>query len=178
LYPTLGAAFLGAIPTYLEAFKSHNLGVPFGESRDAEKQTTLWQHNYECSRSAEFRTIVTPENVEIGSTVCASGDVLLRGKRPGSQYPQFRWVSWDQVAAAEASGGSLFALLDPFPVASAAENVGEIVLAQGGILCQRWVGNGLLLQRITTPQGCFDQVINTYSGWVVNRTRAPCDPHC
>lgn len=179
VYPGLAVAFIGAVPTYIEAFKSYNLGVPFGRSFDAQTQNRLWQENFECAKKASFTTTINKKMVEIGSAVCESGDVLLRGKRPEWDRPQLRWVSWDEVAPNEKAEKKAHVLLEVFGPAYAGETDG-VVMAQAptSVLCQRWVGPGQLLQRIGTPVGCFDQIINTYNGWVISSRPAPCTPSC
>lgn len=189
VYPGVAVAVIGATPTYIEAFKSYSLGVPFGRSFDAQEQNRLWQENFDCAKSANFSTIVNKKKVKIGSAVCESGDVLLQGQRADWDRPQFRWVSWDQVAQ-HPDGEKKADLLQYFVAsARAGENEADrpepeqaprvFSLAQAPvILCQRWVGPGQLLQRLGTPAGCWDQVINTYNGWVLGRAPAPCNQFC
>ena len=175
LYPGLVIAVIGAVPTYMEAFKAYSLGVPFGRSFDAREQNRLWQENFDCAQKATFSMIINKKKVEIGSVVCESGDVLLRGKRPEWEQPQLRWVSWGEVVP---SGRS--ALMDIVTSAYASER-NNLTLAQGWppyVLCQRWIGPGQLLQRLATPNGCFDQVINTYNGWIIGSRPVPCTPYC
>jgi hypothetical protein len=178
VYPGLVIAVLGSVPTYIEAVKSYSLGVPFGHSMDAKEQNKLWQDNFDCAQKANFAPIKNKRGVEIASIVCESGDVLLRGKRPDWDNPQLRWVSWNEVAPNNISTNKTEAWIDLFPVARADENK-EMQIAQGfggQVICQRWLGNGLIMQRIGTPQGCFDQVVNTFNGWIVQQTPAPCAP--
>jgi hypothetical protein len=179
VYPGLVVAILGAVPTYMEAFNSYTLDVPFGRSFDAREQNRLWQENFECSQKANFATTINKKKVEIGSVVCESGDVLLRGRRPEWDRPQLRWVSWDEVAPSNKSNKSASVLFEIFAQAYASE-AERTLLAQNpsSVLCQRWIGPGQLLQRIGTPAGCFDQIINTYNGWVVGSRPAPCNPNC
>ena len=172
LYPGLVIAVVGAVPTYYELGRSHYLGVPFGKSADAEEQNRLWVENFECTKTAAFNKAVNKKQVEISSAVCESGDVLLSGKRPGWDKPQLRWVSWAEVAPSSVENTHSAS----FGVFGNAQADDRIILAQGNVICQRWVGPGLLLQRIGTAQGCFDQVINTYNGWVVSTRPAPCAP--
>jgi hypothetical protein len=179
VYPGLAVAIVGAVPTYIEAFRSYSIGVPFGRSFDAQEQNRLWQENFECSQQASFATIINKKKVEIGSTVCESGDVLLRGKRAEWDRPQLRWVSWNEVAPNDKGEKKTNALIDFIGQAYASDTNG-IVVAQAPtlVLCQRWVAQGQLLQRIRTPTGCFDQKINTFNGWVISSKPAPCTPNC
>jgi len=194
VYPTVAVAVIGALPTGIEAARSFNLGVPFGQSADARTQNRLWQENFECPQKANFNTTVNSKKVEIGSAVCESGDVLLFGKRIEWDRPQYRWVSWNEVAPTGKSTANSVAWLGLVSEARAAEPE-RIVLAQAApragdssrlmmaqtesrVICQRWVANGQLLQRVATPNTCYDQVINTFNGWVVSKHTAPCNRSC
>ena len=183
-YPQLAIAVLTlfgtSLPTFIEAIDSHRFGVPFGHSSDALEQNRLWEKNLDCAQTATLATITNSYKVEIGSKVCRSGDVLLLGKRPEWEHPLYRWVSWNELAPTNNAEEKRSALLDLFATAYAASST-SLVLIQAGpasVVCQHWVGNGLLLQRVSTPTGCFDQVINTYNGQVVSRYPAPCAPRC
>jgi hypothetical protein len=46
------------------------------------------------------------------------------------------------------------------------------------VLCQRFVDERHVLRRVQTPEGCFDEVIDTFNGTVVKRTPAPCVAQC
>jgi hypothetical protein len=180
LYPGVAVAIIGAVPTYIEAFKSYTLGVPFGRSFDAREQNRLWQENFDCAQRANFSPIINKKKVEIASVVCESGDILLRGKRPDWEQPQLRWVSWNEVAPTHTVAKKSLALLDVIKSANASEP-SPLILAQApvtSVLCQRWVSPGQLLQRVATRDGCFDEVINTYNGRVIRRHPAPCNPSC
>ena len=45
------------------------------------------------------------------------------------------------------------------------------------VLCTRMDGR-YLTRRVQTPEGCFDEVIDTYTGAVVSRKSAPCEAQC
>ncbi len=178
---------LGAIPTLIEAIKSYRYDVPMFTSATAEQQQKLWQKNSDCLIGAKLEPIKTISNVEISTLVCKTGDVLLSGKRPGSAFPQQIWISWHEIARATTDDSasvnslpSLFSSIHAADVAETARTNAYTVDQQISmtVICQRWLGNGMLLQRISTPQGCFDQVVNTYNGLIVTRQPAPCDRQC
>ena len=181
VYPSLIIGVMGAIPTMIEAVKAYQYDVPIFTSAAAERQLSLYKRNADCLTGAALVPIITKSNVEIATLVCDSGDVLLMGKRPGWRYPQQRWVSWDEIAPDSTGQEFSFNLFQGIISSAHANEEGGIQVAQWGpttIICQRWVGNGLLLQRIYATRGCFDQVVNTYNGWIVNRVWAPCHPQC
>jgi|WetSurMetagenome_2_1015567.scaffolds.fasta_scaffold329409_1 hypothetical protein len=179
VYPGLAIAIIASVPTLGGVIKSISMGVSFTRVYDAEEQHRLFCENYDCIQKEPFTIIKNKFNVEIGSLVCESGDVLITGKRPEWDKPQYRWVSLESIAPSNRLNKANN-LLEVFTVAYAIA-VDSLFLVQAppiSVICQRWVGNGLLFQRISTSAGCFDQVINTYTGLVVSSNPAQCSPNC
>jgi hypothetical protein len=179
VYPTIATSFFAAIPTVATYGKSLTLGVKASEVTDAESQNKLWIKNADCLLNTKGLSIKTPQAFEVAATVCPNGDILLAGKRADSDSQRLRWVPISDVVpplgsatAASADGFSLIA------AATAGERRSTIVAQAGQVICQHWVGQGMLLQRISTPNGCFDQVVNTFNGVIVSRQNAPCVPQC
>jgi hypothetical protein len=97
LYPGLGIALLGAIPTLVELRRSFTLDVPYGKSAEAEQQLKLWQVNFDCmNKLPVIKPIRNDKNVEVASVVCDTGDVLIVGTLP-DRSKQMKWVSWNDV---------------------------------------------------------------------------------
>ncbi|MGZ5649676.1 MAG: hypothetical protein ACXWG8_05030 [Usitatibacter sp.] len=179
VYPSIAMAMISAVPTLYQAYVSHKANVPFQMAFDAEEQARLWMVNEECTRNAQYTTILTPHQVEVGSLICKSGDVLLRAKRPEWDNPQLRWVAWSSIAASKDPARTNTGLLGLISSAQAQEfSIVHPSQNAPRVICQRWVGNGLLLQRVSMQNGCFDQVVNTFNGWVVSSHPAPCAPSC
>jgi len=190
IYPTLAISLMGAIPTVIKAIESWQLGVPISRVDDAKVQASLWQINFDCVQKTIFTSVTTEEGVQISSAVCNTGDVLLRGKRPGWQQFQYRWVAWSDVAVLTSGktdiGSNAFHdsenALQPHTtnalwVSDTHHEQPRLIPIQFGsgiVMCQVFIGDGILRQRIQTPQGCFDRVINTYTGWVLGTYPAPC----
>ena len=180
LYPVLLTSIVAAIPTYIEAFKATKYKVPFGQSSSAEEQDDLWKKNLLCV-SAPLDPLVTVHNVKVDATICKSGDVLVQIFDPnGKQF--YRWVDVDKVIS-EANNGliaSAYAATneDYWRV----RNGGAIIICQrkgSTIICQKYLEPGRLLRRISVPgRGCFDEIINTYTGKVLSTTPVACDPNC
>jgi hypothetical protein len=60
----------------------------------------------------------------------------------------------------------------------ASGNEKPIYLAQS-IICQRQIGPYTLLRRVSFPNGgCFDQIVDTRSGQILQSNPAPCNPNC
>jgi hypothetical protein len=54
----------------------------------------------------------------------------------------------------------------------------SIYLAQS-IICQRQIGPYTMLRRVRLPNGsCFDEIIDTRTGQILQRNPAPCDQNC
>ena len=75
VYPTVIIAVIGAIPTFVELYKSWDRNIPFGMSRMASEENKLWKKNFECSKG-EFLSVKNELNIEVGTIICRSGDVL------------------------------------------------------------------------------------------------------
>lgn len=175
MYPTLIIAIAGAIPTVLGYYKSWQIGVPFDKTQIALEQNRLWQRNYECSKN-EFRSVKNNHNIEVGTIICLSGDVLIK-VQPPDEKPVFWWVGLKTFESNDQAAIDLW-FIDR---AQAEEMLAPIVVAQSNsvVLCQKWLNNGRLLRRIEIQgQGCFDEIVNTYTGQVEKRDSAPCDGHC
>lgn len=175
IYPTLVVALLGAIPTFYELYSARSMGVEYGTTKQARQQRDMWQKNMECT-AAPFDWLTTPTNTLVDATICRSGDVLVRVKS-ADQKQFYRWVPVDSIAEEQLALRFTF-FSQAYAVAMAPA---PVVDSQSGItlLCQRWVGDGQLLRRIHVPgQGCFDELVNTYTGAVLSNQPAPCDNHC
>jgi hypothetical protein len=180
VYPGLVLGLLGSIPTLINVYHSLKNGVPISKAQDSVEQTELWQNNFACVDGAQFNPITNPDNVRIGAVVCHSGDVLLQAQRPSWRNASYRWVHWSDIAPPQGEQASIGALLGHLADAAGADRYLRVQVQQVPmrVICQRWVGNGLLLQLIWSSQGCFDQLVNTYTGLVVSRSPAYCSNQC
>lgn len=172
LYPALFISIFASIPTYIEVFRSAKIGVEFGESKNALKQADLWKRNLSCL-DAPFDPLTTPNNTKVDATICKSGDVLVK-IFTADRGEYYQWVGVDSVVSK--------ASLDFDLISNAyAESylVNSVFLASNSVLCQKYLDSGRLLRRVSVPgQGCFDEIVNTYTGQVESKTPAPCDTQC
>jgi hypothetical protein len=167
LYP-LAAAIVASIPTWVEGLGSLWLKVPFGQYRTALKEKELWENNIECA-AAPFDGLKNKNNIEVDAVVCQSGHVLVRVKSPESRTT-YKWVPLETAAGHRAA--------IPFMSTAYAQSLGApVVVAQANfvVICQQWIGNGLIRRRIRNGDRCFDEVVNTYTGQVVSTNPAPCN---
>lgn len=189
LYPALGISLLTAAPQWFDKAQSAWAGtkVPL---EDAEKQSKLWRRNLTCA-AAPFNWHNNPSNVKVDATICDSGDIFVRAATPANgQF--FKWVPIEEIVQSPPVGGNPL-----IPTAQAStgtpgwrtlELTREArstpalplirVQQQGNVICQRFIDQRMLLRHVQTPQGCFDEVVDTYNGAVVRRTQVPCRQGC
>jgi hypothetical protein len=169
IYPTLAISIVSSIPTYIELAGSFSHGTSFGQHKAAVRENELWKENIACA-AAPFDGLANKHNIEVDAVVCQSGNVLVRVKPP-QQQTAYKWVPLDSVTAKRTA-------LDIVAAAHAQSPPAPIVVAQSNfrVLCQNWVGNGLIRRRIQDTQRnqCFDEVVNTFNGQVVRSNPAPC----
>jgi len=165
--------FLSALPTYQQWFKSLQINVPFSKVAETENQNKMWQDNETCYKHATPIQVTTSSNDALSVTVCpGTGDLLLDIQPPGKQQQITRWIGLHDLEVTSSAG--------LFPAAAlAAEAPFEIAQTPAAVLCQKWIGPGIVLRRVRYANGqCFDQQINTYSGLVMSVAPAPCLPSC
>jgi len=179
IYPALGISLLTAAPSWYDKFKA-----PPGSSSlaDAEKQKQLWEKNRVCA-SLPFKGFLNPSNVAVDATICNSGDILVTAVTPENRQA-YRWFAIEDILPKATDGGVVPAahaadLAAQFSrsISTAQQPAVKFAQFQVTVLCQRMDGH-LLRRRISTPQGCFDEVIDTYTGNVVSKTPAPCVAQC
>lgn len=184
LYPTLATSIVAAVPTLIELYRSNKYGVEFGESTQAKERERLFLKNMTCTVEP-FDWYRAANNVQVDATICVSGDVLVRLQSPFNSYA-YGWVSVDQLLARITGSPSSLQGLANFvlPTASAhasAQNSGaflgekNVELAQAGrLICQFSPQQGIMVFRYQGPAGCYEDVVNMYTGQVISRRGAPC----
>ena len=172
LYPVLITSLIAAIPTYVEAFKSAKYDVPYGQASNAKEQDDLWKTNLTCA-SAPLDPLLTAHNIEVDATICKSGDVLVKIFSPdGKRF--YKWVAVNKVIREQSGIG--WVINDAY---ASSEQTNIFLALNGTIICQKYLGPGRVLRRVSVSgQGCFDEVVNTYTGVVESTTPVSCDPQC
>jgi hypothetical protein len=181
LYPAFAVALVTAGPQWIDKGRGLALGVKGGAS-DAEKQNRLWAKNAGCA-SLPFKGYLNPRNVTVDATICDSGDILVKAVTPENAQI-YKWLALDDVVPTAGPGSVIptahAATLSAHAAPSArmvAKPTVRLAQFQVNVVCTRMDGR-YLHRRIQTPQGCFDEVIDTYSGAVVSRNPAPCVAQC
>lgn len=171
VYPVLASSLIAAIPTYLETIRAKNYDVAFGQSKIAEEQDDLWRTNLECT-SAPLDLFVNANNVKVDATICKSGDVLVKVFSPDGKT-SYKWVAVNNVIKEEVNAGLIsaaYASSTPQPI---------LVALNGDVICQRYLEPGRVLRRTSVNgRGCFDEIVNTYTGRVESTSPAPCSTEC
>jgi len=99
----VGAVFstllFGSGTSLHEAYMAFSTGSAWGKSSYALEQKKLFETNIECMQNSKFHYITNTHNVEIGTIVCETGDVLISAQKPNDKHPSFKWVSWNDVSS-------------------------------------------------------------------------------
>lgn len=180
LYPAFAVALITAGPQWIDKAKAMKLGVR--SAAEAERQAQLWAKNASCA-GVPAKGFLSPTNVAVDATICDSGDILVRAVTPQNSQI-FKWLPLDDVVRINATGGVIpaaqAATLPARPAAlrqSPRAPLFQAAMLQVNVICTKSNGR-LLLRRLQTPQGCFDEVIDTFTGALVSRNPAPCNPSC
>jgi hypothetical protein len=178
-YPTILTSVVGAVPQYTTWVKAYMLNVPWSAVSEAEEQKTLWTKNFECSWKEPAQTarttVTTSRNERVTIILCPSGDALVAIQPPGSE-PRFRWIGFDRFE----QGAPRAAMLDGlsgFSVrqAAAAETPWMFAQAEPVVICVTRDARGFIVRRLQLADGkCQEQVINPYTGAVVEVRSAAC----
>lgn len=184
LYPAFGVALLSAGPQWYDRIGAYVQKTGGNSLVEAKQQNALWRKNIAClgAPSAWFQSTT---NIKIDATICETGDIFVQAMTPDNT-PHMSWIAIDEVVKNAAPAGNAI-----IPSANAASTA---VLLRAGmtpatnplfhkaqgpeVLCQRFIDDRHVLRRVRTPQGCFDEIIDTYNGSIVQRKPAPCAPEC
>jgi len=161
---------VSAIPTFLQLYKSLAMDIPYSKVESAVNQDTLWKKNSQCLSSKQIEEFTTTQGSNISLLECPDGDLLV-------VLPKgLHWIEAEEIQVKKAEASMMFR--EAF-----ASNWGmdHQLVVQGSrtVICQKWLRDGVLLLRVRYSDGqCFDETINTYTGAVINRVPAPCEPNC
>jgi len=172
---------VGAVPQYLTWFNTMAERPPVDAL--ALMQHELWKKNEAChstlNAQAAGETYAFAESGQAYAVVhaCPSGDVLVQiSSTKDGTTKRVMWVPFDADADRVSQRqlfpslvGSAFAEEDPatrqsFQIAQALQ-----------VLCSKRLPNGLIKRRVALRGGrCADELIDPYSGRVVETSPAPC----
>jgi hypothetical protein len=188
VYPALGLALISAAPQWIDKTGAAIKGLGWGGSlAAAEKRNALWQKNISCL-AAPGAWSKYGNGVEIDATICNSGDIFVQAKESGTLIPKIHWVALEDVLKEKALGGGGGTAIIPsahaativtmMPGAAPVAKNGLFHQAQYTVLCQKFIDDRYIRRRVSTPEGCFDEIIDSFTNAVVKRSPAPCEPVC
>jgi hypothetical protein len=165
--PAVLTTIAGALASANELYDSVVTGSEFGKSSYAIEQKTLWEANISCLAESKFNKIKNQHNVEIGTLICKSGDVLISNKKPDDDTESYRWVSWNNV---DSGDSAMLFNISLMPEAYAGEKTN---------VCSVELPNGNIKQRIKDDWGyCWDITVNPYNGKVIEKVPVDCNEVC
>ena len=179
IYPTFAIALVSAAPDWVDKVQAWTLGV--SSASEAKKQALLWEKNQVCA-GMPFKSFTNPDHIAVDATICDSGDVLMHAVTP-QNAKFFKWIAVEDIVPAKRGGlipAANAATVDGLLAGSAHPAQSptlKLAQFQVNVLCQRMDGR-FLHRRVATPQGCFQEVIDTFSGNMVARSPAPCVAQC
>lgn len=186
LYPTIGVAFLGAVPQYVNVAKAYVYQVPVKQVFSAQMQNEMWTKNADCIRKAPRSQVTLEEHIAISASACASRDILVDITYPDDKKV-YRWIPFATPPADDdSSSDALLNKIDLIAEALAMPAVSPVVSesigtaqSAGQIICQRWLDKRRLLRRIReSDSACHDEIVDTYTGKVESQKPSECKADC
>ncbi|RLA58146.1 MAG: hypothetical protein DRR04_11595 [Gammaproteobacteria bacterium] len=175
VYPTLVTSLLFGSSEVLRFVKAGG-NAPMHQTLFAIEQKEAWERNADCLIETEMHEATNPSNIKVGVRVCPkTGDVQIQGYVPGETLAVFRWIPLSRLLNPTNQAVAEFGLMNS---ATASDSFADFQTGQ--VICQRWLQQGILLQRVywAPTNSCFDNVINTFTGVMVSSTPAPCSSRC
>jgi hypothetical protein len=189
IYPILAIALVTAAPHWIEKTLAAVNNTSNRSLTEAKIQSALWSKNLPCT-ALPFNWYVNPNNIQLDSTICDSGDIFVRASTPDRRR-HFYWIPVARViGGADPVKIPLVSVIrapqaPPGASATPAVSRGEPSarnlfhrVQNAFVTCQRFVNQRRILRHLRTPQGCFDEVIDTYNGTVAVRRQVPCRSGC
>ena len=169
---------VGAVSQYVTWVKAYWMGIPPDELHEARVQEHLWQKNFDCAAQLNYESTnyaaIAGEHVTVVTWACPSGDVLVTLESVSDEISRRSvWVALDTPQL----NVELLDWLTPSAFAASPDRVAQRQRPTLSVLCQKRLPDKRLLRRIQHQPGqCVDEVIDTRSGRVVERRKAPCEP--
>jgi hypothetical protein len=166
MYPALGVAILGAIPTVINGVRALSLGLPYSEVPQATKNADLFAKNFDCLKKTG-PSVELKDNTEVQAVICDNGDIWIR-VTTADKLSGIVWVSPADIAPRKHAG-----LIVGEAVAAPSRRE---VAADSPVLCVFRDRSGKIVRKIAVAPGrCQDQQIDPYTGAV---TSVPADCAC
>jgi hypothetical protein len=187
IYPALAISLLTALPKWADTALAAVHNVQNRSFSEAKLQSDLWAKNLPCT-AFPLNYARTDANVALDATICDSGDIFVRAST-SDHHSHFYWVPVDRIIGKEVHKPSLLSSADAAEaplggaklsgaVTTESDNRANLLVRVQAVICQHLVDARHVVRRISTPQGCMDQIVDTYTGQVVSVRPAPCTPQC
>lgn len=186
LYPAFGVALVSAIPAWADKYVAITENLGDRTVQEARAQQELFQRNLDCLQVPFF--FVSMGDLKIDPILCsATGDISIRYESPtGQRRVVFvnvkdrlaQTASWNLLSPAYAGQDGL--ALDQ-PLFRSNENVGNIAPVQFSVplvVCIKEIDSRTILRHVAENGQCFDEQIDTLTGWVTSRQPVACRNSC
>lgn len=173
LYPTLLLSLAGSVPTAWQALKAWRLDVNYNKVQIAEAQQKLWQVNAACLESKAVYSVELPSvGVQVGVTICPSGDALLR-YQPSAGQATYTWLAFPGTMQKRAAFQETLKAGQEQPPALV-----QTTLLYGATRCT--VARAGMILRLFTPDGaqCRVEMIDRATGVLVSGVPVACNVPC
>ncbi|WP_218673772.1 hypothetical protein, partial [Candidatus Entotheonella palauensis] len=169
---------VGAVSQYVTWTRAYWMGISPDALHEARIQEHLWQKNFDCAAQLDYESAnyaaIAGEQVTVVTWACPSGDVLVTLESVSDEISQRSvWVALD----APDLNVELLDWLTSSAFAASPDRVAQRQRPRLSVLCQKRLPKKRLLRRMQHKPGrCVDEVIDTRSGRVIERRKAPCKP--
>ena len=189
LYPTFGLALLSAIPDWTDRVLTIVNDLGDRTHREAQQQQRLFARNVEVNSQClrEEFIPVTVGDLKVDPVLCqATGDILVRYETPNGAF-RMVWVDIQQhvnKTLTSAQWGAAFAgvqrgaALGPEAERRSGEDRRTAQRSGSEVVCIKQEDKRTLLRHVREGRKCFDERIDTLTGWLKSRTRVPCRKRC
>jgi hypothetical protein len=178
IYPTLAISILSAAPQWIDKVQALSNGVEDRSWEEAKQQQDAWRANLTCS-AAPFDWYSTPENLKVDATICNSGDIFVRVSTP-RQGNFYQWVLLNSIVK-DTKTASLPLISSAYANTNwRAEGGFQVASGEAAtVVCQVFMPDGRTIKRhVSTPQGCYDEYVDTYTGAVTRSAQVQCRTTC
>lgn len=189
LYPAFGVALVSAVPTWID--KAHAVAKDLGERsyKEAKIQQSLFERNIALNPKCLSTPFVAIEagDIKVDPVLChRTGDILLRYETPDGNM-RMVWVDLqrhlDSDFAALPWGAAVAGVPDGMaqgPDADGPDRRDRRIAQTTGpkVVCVKQEDARTLLRHVSEGRKCFDERIDTMTGWLKSRTEVPCRGPC
>ena len=189
LYPTFGLALLAAVPEWTDQVRAIVNDLGDRTQKEAEHQQRLFTRNVAVNSQCLMEEFipVTVGDLKVDPVLCqATGDILVRYETSDGAF-RMVWVDIQQHVnkdVANASWGAAFAAVPdgaaPARDAERAPRKAPRTAQRSGsqVVCIKQEDSRTLLRHVRDGRSCFDERIDTLTGWLKSRTPVPCRNRC